>query len=111
MKVDLLIGIDLNWGLVTGDVHRGEWEPTTIRNQVGYVLSGVAPLPRDAHAFHASHSFLGTHVLWTDTSTNPKESLEDILHSFWKLKSLGIETTEKSVLERFVQSICFKNSQ
>ena len=108
MAVDLLIGLDFYWDLVTGKVRRGESGPAAIHTRFGWVLSGVTPLPRSPNT---SHSFLTTHVLKIATSQAPKESLEDILHSFWRLESLGIESMEKTVLEGFVQSNCFKDGR
>ena len=108
MAVDLLIGLDFYWDFVTGKVRRGESGPAAIHTRFGWVLSGVTPLPRSPNT---SHSFLTTHVLKIATSQAPKESLEDILHSFWRLESLGIESMEKTVLEGFVQSNCFKDGR
>ena len=108
MAVDLLIGLDFYWDLVTGKVRRGESGPAAIHTRFGWVLSGVTPLPRSPNT---SHSFLTTHVLKISSSQTPKESLEDILHSFWRLESLGIESTGETVLEGFVQSNCFKDGR
>ena len=86
MEVDLLIGSDCYWTLVTGRVCRGEAGPVAIHTRLGWVLSGVAPTPGK---LHAPHSCLTTHVLKVD-ATSPcscLEKLDKVLHSFWKLES------------------------
>ena len=107
MEVDLLIGSDCYWNLVTGEIRRGEAGPVAIHTRLGWVLSGVAPVSREQLT---SHSFLTTHVLRVD-STSPPETLNEILHSFWKLESLGIVDPEATVLDEFSQTVCFHNGR
>lgn len=38
--MDILIGCDQHWNLVTGEVRRGEEGPTAIKIKLGWVLSG-----------------------------------------------------------------------
>ena len=59
----------------------------------------------------SSHSLLTTHVLRVDASPHHTENLEELLHSFWNLESLGIEDPESSVLEEFTKTVCFKESR
>lgn len=107
MEVDLLIGSDCYWTLVTGEIRRGEAGPVAIHTKLGWVLSGVAPIPREQFT---SHSFLTTHVLRVD-STGSSENLNEILHSFWKLESLGIVDPDDTVLDEFSQTVCFHNGR
>lgn len=44
LEVDMLIGSDLYWSLVTGRVQWGRSGPTAIQTKVGWVLSGPADL-------------------------------------------------------------------
>lgn len=39
-EVDMLIGSDLYWSLVTGKVRQGSSRPVTIQIRVGWILSG-----------------------------------------------------------------------
>ena len=110
MEVDLLIGSDCYWTLVTGRVCRGEAGPVAIHTRLGWVLSGIAPTPGE---LHAPHSCLTTHVLKVD-ATPPcscSEKLDEMLHSFWKLESLGIEDSGDTVLDEFTQSIRFSEGR
>ena len=52
LEVDVLIGSDLYWNLVTGRVIRGKSGPIAIHTKVGWVLSG----PISNHEVTVSHS-------------------------------------------------------
>ena len=105
MEVDLLIGSDYYWSFVTGETRRGDGGPVAVRTKLGWVLSGMVPGQR------SSHSLLTTHVLRVDASPHHTENLEELLHSFWNLESLGIEDPESSVLEEFTKTVCFKEGR
>ena len=60
MDVDLLIGPDCSWTLVTGEIRRGDAGPVAMHTRFGWVLLGVVPTPRKPRT---SHSFLTTHVV------------------------------------------------
>ena len=108
MDVDLLIGSDCYWTFVTGEIRRGEAGPVAIHTKFGWVLFGVAPTPRKPRT---SHSFLTTHVLQIDASPDCSERLDEVLHSFWKLESLGIEDPGDTVLEEFTQTVRFNKGR
>ena len=95
MEVDLLLGSDCYWTFVTGEIRRGDAGPVAIHTRLGWVLSGVTPVSRKPRT---SHSFLTTHVLQIDASPHCSESLDEVLHSFWNLESLGIEDPGNTVL-------------
>lgn len=50
-------------------------------------------------------SFLTTHVLRVDTSPYEVDGLDEVLHSFWNLESMGIKDSEDSMLDEFTQTI------
>lgn len=110
MKVDLLIGSDCYWTLVTGEIRRGEAGPVAIHTRLGWVLSGVTPTPRE---LNTSHNCLVTLVLKVDTTPpcSCSENLDEVLQSFWKLESLGIESPGDAVLDNFTQSIRFSEGR
>ena len=108
MNVDLLIGSDCYWTLVTGEIRRGDTGPVAVHTRLGWVLSGVAPMPR---GLDTSHSFLTTHVMRVDASSHCLENLDEVLHSFWKLESLGIEDPGDAVLEEFNQTVHFNGDR
>lgn len=58
---------------------------------------------------HDSISLLVTHALRTDAQATIQDNLEDSLHAFWKLESLGVQVPERSVMEEFQEKIQFKH--
>ncbi len=60
IEVDLLIGSDYYWELVTGRISRGEDGPVAVETKLGWVLSGPAPEAESAC------SLLTTHTLRVD---------------------------------------------
>ena len=58
-----------------------------------------------------SHNFLTTHVLRVEALPSTQENLDEVLHSFWKLESLGVEPKMDSVLEEFTQTAKFKEGR
>ena len=38
--IDVLIGLNFYWNIVTGDLRRGEYGPTAISSKFGWLLSG-----------------------------------------------------------------------
>ena len=77
LEIDVLIGSDHYWELVTGRVVRGEGGPTAIHTKVGWVLSG----PMDCQDVTVNLTLASSHTLKVDTfSAEP--SLDDQLKQF-----------------------------
>lgn len=107
-EIDVLIGLDHYWDLVTGEIQRGASGPVAIQTQLGWVLSG----PAHMHTLDQdSTSLLVTHALRTDAQTTIQDNLEDSLHAYWKLESLGVQVSERSVMEEFQEKIQFKHGR
>ena len=110
LEIDVLIGSDQYWGLVTGRVTKGSGGPTAIETLFGWVLSGpverVAP-EETIVSFVSTHS---THTLRVD-AVDEEESLETGLRRFWELESLGILKNERSVQESFTQQIAMNEGR
>ena len=102
LEVDVLIGSDWYWNLVTGRVIRGKSGPIAIHTKVGWILSGPATNPTTVNLTLSSP----THMLKIDTF-KVEPSLDDRLKQFWELESLGIPTNETPVYEKFLQQIRF----
>ena len=102
MEVDVLIGSDYYWEVVTGKVCRGTGGPVAIHTVLGWVLSGPAPL---VGRKEQSVNLMTTHTRRVDSQTSTEDTLEESLHSFWKLKSLGIGVAEQPILEDFSKKI------
>ena len=108
MEVDLLIGSDCYWWFVTGETRRGGDGPVAVHTKLGWVLSGTLPMEEE---YPTAHNFLTTHVLRVDSTPSTQDTLDEVLHSFWKLESLGVDSKTDSVLEEFTQTVQFKNGR
>ena len=105
LGVDILIGSDYYWSLVTGEICCGDSGPIAIHTKLGWVLSGPIALSDQ------SSVNLITHVLKADVLQPIMEPLNDTLRSFWELESLGIRGPEKTVHNEFVETVTFKDGR
>ena len=97
LKIDVLIGSDYYWEVVTGKIVKGQGGRVAIETKLGWLLCGpIDKLPPMSTAINliSSHS----HTLSIDVHSEP-ESLEQGLKQFWELESLGISKDEPSVCE------------
>ena len=109
VAVDILVGSDHYWNLVSGRVIRGEDGPTAIHTKLGWVLSG--PVNGATQDERQQNNLVTTHVL--KSAVKPidvtNESLDGNLRTFWELESLGIKP--KSLYEEFEEKISFENQR
>ena len=104
LPVDLLIGSDYYWGLVTGNVCSGADGPTAIHTKLGWVLSGPSSL---GDLKQTATSLSVTHVLHAEANSPSSCTLDDQLKAFWDLESFGITVDNCSVLDEFQNKIRF----
>ena len=84
MKVDMLIGSDIYWDLVTGETIRGQSGPVAVNTRLGWVLSGPAePVGQQ----DPTVSLMTTHTL--KVSALEDNDTDVLLQSFWELDSFG----------------------
>ena len=109
IMVDILVGSDQYWQLVSGKVVRGDDGPTAIQTTLGWVLSG--PTNGAVQNDQQQNNLVTMHVL--KTATKPvditNESLDGSLQRFWDLESLGVRP--RSVYEKFEERITFEKDQ
>ena len=101
--MDLLIGSDVYWEIVTGEVVRGDSGPVAINTKLGWILSGPVELSQIT-----SVSLTTSHVMRINGLT---EEIEENLQSFWELESLGINKREDPVQEQFDEKIQLKDGR
>ena len=102
--INVLIGSDFYWSIVTGQVKQGDRGPTVVGSKLGWLLSG--PADQSTTEFFSSYSAI-THV-----SNDPKISdyLASTLRKFWETDSIGIVDRQNSdpfVEIPFVEDIQF----
>ena len=107
LEVDILIGANQYYQLVTGEVIHQHNGPTAIHIKLGWVLSG----PVSGRSQKAtSVNLVTTHALLVDTY-QPQESLDHRLKQFWDLESMGIRPNEHSVYDNFETGILYNGER
>ena len=101
LEVDILIGSDQYWDLVTGETRRGNYGPVAICTKLGWVLSG----PTASTTTYVPDACLVAHTLRVDGLSSRLQQLENRIKSFWELESFGISDSEHSVYDDFGSSI------
>ena len=105
LEVDILIGADHYWELVTGKITKNTGCPTAIHTRLGWVLSGLIPA---GILSSCSTNLVTTHVLRVDMQSDPTD---DRPRAFWELKSLGIQPDEKTMYGDAISTIEFKGGR
>ena len=110
LDIDILIGSDHYWRLVTGEVIRKDNAPTAINTKLGWALSGpVEGLSSES----PSTNLITTHVMTIDSYV-PDDSTQDLdnrLKMFWDFESLGIHPKECTVYEEFENTVKFTENR
>ena len=98
--VELLVGSDFYWPLVSGHVQRGDTGPVALETKIGWALSG--PVERQ-QTEESVTSLMKTHTLFIDNSQKESGNLEGGLKQFWVLEAIGDNRTEELVHTKFTQ--------
>ena len=106
IKPDVLIGSDLYWSLLTGEMIKSSHGPVALDSQLGWILSGPIVVKEGMRP----RATLVTHVLRVDAVIENRR-LDRVLHSFWDLESLGIEESEGVVQTQFEDFVHFENGR
>ena len=103
LEIDILIGADQYYQLVTGEVLHERNGLTAIHTRLGWVFSGpVSGMSQQ----DISTNLVITHALFVD-AYQPQESLDHCLKQFWDLESMGIQPRECSVYDKFENGIAY----
>ena len=89
IHVDILIGSDLYWDVLTGPIYRYENAPVAIQSRVGLILHGPIP-PSVSNLLTNSYS----PALFVNTIDD--DSTHSLLKNFWELDSMGIASVEEA---------------
>ena len=88
-SIDVLVGADHYWDLVTGDVVKGEDGPTAIDSKLGWLLSGPAESSLSDEST-TSNLILTQNDPHFSISSTEDSKLADSLRRFWETESIGI---------------------
>ena len=99
-EIDVLVGSDYYWTLVTGRILQGPSGPTAVHTKLGWVLSGPTTLFDGCE----NPATLVTHTL--------AMSVSERLRAFWEIESLGVcETTPNGAEVEPCEEITFRDGQ
>ena len=111
-EIDILIGSDFYWSLVTEDVVRLTENLVLVRSKLGYMLSGpindVVEKNVNSHAVNCVHTMKVSTALDSEfeiENVHANKQLEEQVEKFWNLDSMGIVENERSVFDENLQKI------
>lgn len=111
LNVDILIGCDYYWQIVTGNMVRTAEGPTAIETTFGWVLSGPA---KNITCLASYNTQLNTSISLRIDSL-PEDSkhvdLEQQLKRFWDLDVLGIQEEEPSLYDKFLAGVSYNGQR
>ena len=96
-EIDMLIGSDSYWSIVTGEILRGSGGPVAVNTRLGWVPSGPVEL-----AGLTTVNLVFSHTLQVDST---KEDIDATLKAFWELESLGIKSEIDPVQDQHIREI------
>ena len=108
--IDLLIGSDYYWNLLTGKVKTGKpGEPVAVETVFGWILNG--PVANKSVYSSTNLNISESHVLFLDSAMPHNfNDLDNKLNNFWDLETLGISPDEKVICDNFSDCV-YKNSE
>ena len=106
-RIDVLIGSDFYWDIVTGDMKMGERGPIALSSRLGWLLSG--PIESMAVAnLASSYMIVAEGMSKVDTSMK-NDQLTELFKRFWENESLGINDIDCDYNNNFISNIEFIN--
>lgn len=108
--IDILIGSDYYWALVTGEVLRTDGGPTAVRSKLGWLLSG--PIQGSHNLVTVTNLAISQGIHYPLT-TSEDDALLCTLKCFWQLESLGITDAPVSNegIDTFLRNLQFTGSR
>lgn len=88
-SIDILIGSDYYWGIVTGESIHGEFGPTAINSKLGWLLSG----PTEEQYVHKISEVVLNLIISGNpllNEANEADEIMNMLKMFWETESIGI---------------------
>ena len=112
-NIDILIGSDYYFDIVTGEIQRGDDGPVAVNSEFGWIVSGRA------YSKCATNEESMTHLIVEKTdvvSLHPwdkdgDESLTSAVKRFWDTESLGIFEPKAAPEQQFPKELKFDENQ
>ena len=116
--IDVLIGSDYYFDIVSGDVIRGCSGPVPVSSMFGWVLSGPTSAEESREKFATTNLIIERPELMTlspfDISHSENDELCNALQKFWDIESLGVREkppVSQSDGGEFLESIHFNENE
>ena len=109
-RIDILIGADFYWRIVTGDVVRRDNGPTAISSKLGWLLSGPSTKNSTYESTTNNLVLAGESIDNSHLQTDGNGDLTTALKRFWETESIGIRSIEEadiSEANNFLKDIRF----
>ena len=107
-NVDLLIGADVYWQIVTGEIKKDDNSGLIAINSVlGWLISGPIKSENQSSSVNVTTS----HVMKIECEERSDVILTESLQKFWDLDTIGISEGELSVYDEFMEDIEFINGK
>ena len=88
-SIDILIGSDYYWDLVTNEIIQGEFGPTAINSKFGWLISGPTNVRNTRHDNTTPSNLVISGEPFFDEAREGDE-ITDMLKKFWETDSIGI---------------------
>ena len=111
-SIDILVGADHYWDIVTGDVIHGGNGPTAVSSKLGWLLSGLSKQPQsNSNTFS---NLILTGEQFDNSTASDQDELTTSLKRFWEVESVSIDSIDPEIPSKqqdFVQNIRFTGAR
>ena len=111
-SIDILVGADHYWDIVTGDVIHGGNGPTAVSSKLGWLLSGPSKQPQsNSNTFS---NLILTGEQFDNSTASDQDELTTSLKRFWEVESVSIDSIDPEIPSKqqdFVQNIRFTGAR
>ena len=99
-EIDVLIGADLYWVFVDGNVKKNDSSGlAALSSKFGWLASGPVPRSNPDRGFK-SDTMITTQVLFSQSLSEAETTLNEEIKKFWELDSVGIRDDEITIYDK-----------
>ena len=110
--IDILVGSDFYWSLVTGEIIRTERGLIAVCSTLGWLISGPAETAVTEELAHTHSNLAISYFNESSSSESHDDQLVTALKKFWEVETLGIECIENAPSDDiFLQGLKFKGNR
>jgi hypothetical protein len=112
-EIDILIGSDHYYDIITGEIRRGDDGPCAVNSEFGWLICGGAKTRNSKQdPTVANLVTVKTTALPYDTLVrNEHEQLTEVLDKFWNTESIGIAQESEAIPQEFLRDVKYDEAQ